>query len=52
MRVYCTLSNGTELVSVIQSSGVSAIQQCIEIYGEAIGTFKIVRYIVGVYRVC
>ena len=38
-------------VSNIQSSWVSTIQgvlMCIEVYGETVGTFRIVRYIVGV----
>ena len=44
---YCTRSNSTKLVSTIQSNGVSAIQ-VFSIYGEAIGTFKLVCYIMGV----
>ena len=41
---------GPRKLSVIQSSEVSAIQGClnIEVNGRAIGTFRIVCYIVGV----
>ena len=38
---------GPRKLSVIRSSGVSAIQGLLK-YGRAIGTFKIVLYIVGV----
>ena len=34
-------------MSVIQSSGVSAIQGLLK-YGRTVGTFRIVRYIMGV----
>ena len=46
-RFYCARSNGTELVPIIRSSGVSAIQgfSCIEVYGEAIWTFKIMSWV-------
>ena len=41
---------GPQKLSVIRSSGVSAIQGLrIEVNGRAVGTFRIVRYIVGVY---
>ena len=41
---------GPRKLSVIRSSGVSAIQGClsIEVNGKAIGTFRIVCYIMGV----
>ena len=48
----CACSNGTELVSVYGVVGCMLFRgfQCIEVYGEVIGTFKIVRYIVDVRR--
>ena len=41
---------GPQKLSIIQSSGVSAIQGLlsIEVNGRTVGTFRIVRYIVGV----
>ena len=41
---------GPQKLSVIRSSGVSAIQGClsINVNGRTVGTFRIVRYIVGV----
>ena len=41
---------GLRNLSVIRSSRVSAIQGClsVEVNGRAVGTFRIVRYIVGV----
>ena len=49
MSIAC-VQLGPRKLSVIRSSGVSAIQGClsIEVNGRAVRTFIIVRYIVGV----
>ena len=39
---------GPRKLSIIRSSGVSAIQESIEVNGRTVGTFRIVRYIMGV----
>ena len=47
---YCLRTVWTAKLSVIRSSGMSAVQGClsIEVNGRTVGTFRIVRHIVGV----
>ena len=48
LSVVC-VQLGPRKLSIIRSSGVSAIQRLrIEVNGRTVGTFRIVRFIVGV----